>query len=450
MDKKMYVVKKKILWAFAVSLLFLGNVKAQETLSLTLDQAIEIALSENPTIKVAGQEIELRKTANKEAYAGLFPEVSLNASYSRTIKKTTMAMTVEEQTQTIQVGADNSYDAGITAALPIFAPALYKTISLTKTDVDLAVEQARASKLDMINQVTKAYYQLLLAEDSHEVLKQSYANAEENYRIVNEKFRQGSVSEYDNITAEVQMRSLKPSVISAANAVTLAKLQLKVLMGMEPEIEVAAVGNLKDHEMVMFRRQLNSGPLSLENNSDLKQLNLNEKMLSQTLKLQRTNFLPTLSLSFKYSYMSLNNDFKIAHYRWNPSSTLGLSLSIPLFKASNFTTTKQTKIQMSQLAETKINTERQLNMQVTSYLNNMEASTEQVISNREAIIQAMKARDIAEKRYETGKGTLLELNSSETALTQAQLVYSQSIYDYLTAKADLDNVLGREDIDTAD
>lgn len=450
MDKKMYVVKKKILWAFAVSLLFLGNVKAQDTLSLTLDQAIEIALSENPTIKVAGQEIELRKTANKEAYAGLFPEVSLEGSYSRAIKKQTMAMTIEGQTQTIQVGTDNSYNGGITAVLPIYAPALYKTISLTKTDVDLAVEQARASKLDMINQVTKAYYQLLLAQDSHEVLEQSYANAEENYRIVNEKFRQGSVSEYDNITAEVQMRSWKPSVISAANAVTLAKLQLKVLMGMEPEIEIAAVGNLKDHEMVMFRRQLNSGPLSLESNSDMKQLNLNEKMLSQTLKLQRTNFLPTLALSFNYSYMSLNNDFKMAHYRWYPSSTLGLSLSIPLFKASNFTTTKQTKIQMSQLAETKINTERQLNMQVTSYLNNMEASTEQVISNREAITQAMKARDIAEKRYETGKGTLLELNSSETALTQAQLVYSQSIYDYLTAKADLDNVLGREDIDTAD
>ena len=74
----------------------------------------------------------------------------------------------------------------------------------------------------------------------------------------------------------------------------------------------------------------------------------------------------------------------------------------------------------------------------------MVASTEQVISNREAVVQAEKGRLIAEKRYEIGKGTILELNSSEVALTQAQLTYNQSIYDYLTAKADLDKVLGRD------
>ena len=74
----------------------------------------------------------------------------------------------------------------------------------------------------------------------------------------------------------------------------------------------------------------------------------------------------------------------------------------------------------------------------------MAASTEQVISNREAVVQAEKGRLIAEKRYEIGKGTILELNSSEVALTQAQLTYNQSIYDYLTAKADLDKVLGRD------
>ena len=83
-------------------------------------------------------------------------------------------------------------------------------------------------------------------------------------------------------------------------------------------------------------------------------------------------------------------------------------------------------------------------MQVKSYLDNMAASTEQVISNREAVVQAEKGRLIAEKRYEIGKGTILELNSSEVALTQAQLTYNQSIYDYLTAKADLDKVLGRD------
>ena len=448
MNKMKCFLSKKMLLAVVV-LLSVGYVQAQEAkdiVLLTLDKALEIALSENPTMKVAGQEIQLKKEAKKEAYGGLFPEVSLTGSYSRTLKKQTMVMDFGGESQTIQVGSDNSYNGGLNVSLPVFAPTLYKSINLTKTDVELAVEKARSSKLDLVNQVTKAYYQLLLAQDSYKVLLQSYAHAEANYEVVKAKYEQGTVSEYDKIRADVQVRSLKPSVVSAGNGVNLARLQLQVLMGMDTEVEIAADGNLKDYEMVMFRRQMESNQLNLNNNSDLKQLDLNAVLLKKTLAVQRTNFMPTLAASFNYSYTSLNNDFKMSHYKWFPYSTVGLSLSIPLFKASNFTKVKQTKIQMQQLAENRTNVYRQLTMQATSYLDNMAASTEQVVSNKEGIVQAEKGRLIAQKRYEVGKGTILELNDSEVALTQAQLTYNQSIYDYLVAKADLDQVLGREEV----
>lgn len=440
LGKKMFLT---VAAAFAI-----GCVQAQEvkdTLKLTLDKALEIALSENPTIKIAGQEIKLKKEARKEAYAGLFPEVALTGSYSRTLKKQTMVMDFDGKPQTIQVGSDNSYQGGLNINLPIFAPALYKSINLTKTDVELAVEKSRSSKLDLINQVTKGYYQLLLAQDSYEVLQQSYAQAEATYLVTKAKYEQGAVSEYDKIRADVQVRSLKPSVVSARNGVNLAKLQLQVLMGMNPDVPIAIEGNLKDYEMMMFQRQLGSNQINLNNNSDLKQLDLNADLLKRSLAVQRTNFMPTLSASFNYSYTSLNNDFKMAHYQWFPYSTVGLNLSIPLFKASNFTKVKQTKIQMRQLEETRVNTHRQLTMQATSYLDNMAASTEQVVSNKEGIVQAEKGRLIAQKRYDVGKGTILEVNDSEVALTQARLTYNQSIYDYLVAKADLDQVLGRDE-----
>jgi outer membrane protein TolC len=81
-------------------------------------------------------------------------------------------------------------------------------------------------------------------------------------------------------------------------------------------------------------------------------------------------------------------------------------------------------------------------MQVQAYKDNMQASTEQLSSNKESVAQAEKGRMIAEKRYEVGRGTILELNSSEVALTQAQLAYNQAIYDYLVARSDLNYVLG--------
>ena len=429
--------------ALALLAMMATGAKAQDTLRISLKEAIQIALSENPTVKVADQEIQLKKEANREVIWGLLPEVSLVGSFNHTIEKQSFAM----MGQVMRVGTMNNASGGVTASLPVFVPALYQSMKLTKTDVQLALEKARSSRLDMVNQVTKAFYQLLLAQDSYEVLKKSYKQSEDNYNIVVAKFEQGKVSEYDKISADVQMRSLKPTVVSAGNGVNLAMLQLKVLMGMESSIPVAVVGNLKDYEMAMFTRQAQPQPENIVGgNTTLRQLDLNYDMLQRNLKMKYTNFMPTLALSFQYMYTSMSENWRIFHYKWNPYATVGLSLSIPLFKGGNFSQVKQAKLQLKQMDLTRINTERQLKMQAQSYLNNMSASTEQVVSNKEAVLQAEKGRTIAEKRYEVGRGTILELNSSEVALTQAQLTYNQSIYDYLVAKADLDLVMGVEDM----
>ncbi|MBO5015666.1 MAG: TolC family protein [Bacteroides sp.] len=419
------------------------NAQAQDTLRISLKEAIQIALSENPTIKVADQEIQLKKEANREVIWGLLPEVSLVGSFNHTIEKQSFAI----MGQVMRVGTMNNASGGVTASLPVFAPALYQSMKLTKADVQLAMEKARSSRLDMVNQVTKAFYQLLLAQDSYEVLQKSYKQSEDNFNVVNAKFQQGSVSEYDKISADVQMRSLKPSVVSAGNGVNLAMLQLKVLLGMESDIPLIVDGNLKDYEMAMFTRQAQPQPADIVGgNTTLRQLDMNYDMLQRNLKLKYTNFMPNLALSFQFMYTSMSENWKVFDYTWTPYSTIGLSLSIPLFKGGNFSQVKQAKLQLKQLDMTRINTERQLKMQAQSYLDNMAASTEQVVSNKEAVLQAEKGRTIAEKRYEVGRGTILELNSSEVALTQAQLTYNQSIYDYLVAKADLDLVMGVEDV----
>ena len=413
---------------------------AQEKLALTLEQAIEIALSDNPTIQVAEQTIELKKISNKETALGLLPEASLSGAYTRTIKKQVMVM----QGQKFEIGIPNQYQGGLTVSLPIFAPTLYKSMKLTKTDVALAVEQARASKQDLINQVTKAFYQTLLAQDSYAVLQKAFAQSEENYRIVNAKYEQGKVSEFDKISAEVQMRNMQPSVISARNGVELSKLQLLVLMNIDPETEIELEGSLNDYEQEVFAGVLAADTNSLKNNTTLNQLDMNVKMLQQTLSLNKQSFAPTIALQFNYMYTCMTDNFKFKDYEWNPYSNVSLSVSVPLFKYKNFSTVKKTNIQISQLMQNRDYTARQLAMQQQSYLNGMAASAELVTSNKVAIVQAQKARDIAEKLYEVGRGTVLELNSAEVALTQAKLTYTQAIYDYLSAKADLDKLQGKE------
>ena len=439
--------KKMLLTAMA--LCAFGFAKAQteqttqNTLTLTLDKALEIALDENPTIKVAAEEIALKKVASKEAWQSLLPEASLNGSLDHTIKAAEMKL----NDMSFKMGQDgtNTANAGLSINLPLFAPAVYRAMSMTKTDIELAVEKSRASELDLINQVTKAYYQLMLAQDSYEVLQGSYKLAEDNFNVVNAKYQQGAVSEFDKISAEVQMRSIKPNVISAANAVTLAKLQLKVLMGITADVDIKTDDNLTNYESMLFANQLKEEDMSLENNTTMKQFELNMKLLEKNVKSLKTNFMPTLSMSLSYQYQSLYNlNINFFDYTWSNSSSLMFNLSIPLYRASNFTKVKSARIQMRQLDWNRIDTERKLNMQVVSYRNNMTASSEQVVSNKENVMQAEKAVQIAGKRYEVGKGTVLELNSSQVSLTQAQLTYNQSIYDYLVAKADLDQVLGKQ------
>lgn len=432
---------------WVLCLLWLGQgvcVSAQPSeFHLTLSEAIKIALEDNPAIHVADQEIALKKVSYKEAWQSLLPTVDLTGSVSYTVKAATMSLNGNN----FKMGRDatSTWNGILSVNLPVYAPAVYRTMKLGRMDIELAGEKSRESRLDMINQVTKAYFQLLLSQDSYDVLKGSYAYSEKNYEMVNAKYQAGSVSEYDKISAEVQMRNLRPSLVAAENAVRLAEVQLKVLLGIsDAELGLVVDDSLKayEHCVKLVEMPENKGLLQ---NSVMRQYDLNEKILAQTLKVQKTNFFPTLTMNYQFQDQSLfNDDFRFWHYEWAPSSTIALTLSVPLYRASDFTKLQSIRIQMQQLGENRINTERQLNMQVQSCLDNMTASVEQMGSNKESVAQAEKGRMIAEKRYNVGKGTMLELNNSEIVLTQALLAYNQAIYDFLVAQADLKYLYGEE------
>lgn len=419
------------------------SVAQEPTIDLNLEKAIEIALAENPTIRVADKEIELKKVADTEAWQSLLPTLSAALGLQHSIKVAAIKTAMGE----FKMGMDGSTTAqgGLSLSLPVFAPAVYQNMKLTKEDILLAQEKARGSRLDLINQIKKAYYSVLLSKDSKDVIEKSYKVSEENFNVVNNKYIAGSVSEYDKITAEVQMRNMKSSVVSAETGLTLATLQLKVLMGIDTNIVININDSLKAYENSLTLSNTEVTAEELSNNSTLRQLDQNRALLERTRKILRTNFMPTVGLQLAYQYTSYSNDnWNLFKYKYSPSSTLEVGISIPVFQASNWTKLKSNKIQLSQLTDTRENTERQLSMAAESYRQNMIKTISKLESDREAVKQANKAVSISSKRYEVGRGTILELNQSETALVQTELSYSQSIYDFLQNKADLDYTLGRE------
>ena len=423
------------------------TVNAQEstTMHITLDKAIEIALSENPTIKIADKEIELKEVSKSEAWQNLLPTVTLDGAIQYNIQVASMKMEAMGRTQEIKMGKDNSntWNAALQVAIPLYAPAVYQTMKLTNSDLELAVEKSRNSKIDMINQVTKAFYQLMLAQDSYNVLQENYKLAETNFDIVNKMFEQGLVSEYDKISAEVQKNNAWPSVVSGQNAVELARLQLKVLMGITADVTLVVNDNLANYETEMAN--VADKEIDLSNNSSLRQIDMQTHMIGRQRKILKSAFIPTVALVGSYQLQSISNtNWNIANYNWSNAASVALSVSIPIYKAKNFTSLKSNKIQLFQLAETRNNTESMLKMQAQSFIDNMTTSSEQLSSNKEAVRLAEKGLEISQKRYDIGNGTILELTNSQVQLTNTRLSYNNTIYDYLVAKSELNKVLGKE------
>lgn len=418
-----------------------NSVQDKALLNLTLAQAVEIALAENPTIRVADKDVELKKVADQEAWMNLLPSVSANLALQHSIK----VAEIRTSMGTFKMGMDGTTTAqgGVTVNLPVFAPAVYQNMKLTKEDIQLAQEKASASRQDLVNQVTKAYYGALLAQDSYEVMKKSYNVAKQNYDLVEQKFNVGKVSEYDKISAEVQMRTMNSTVTSTEAGMKLAMLRLKVLMGVTADIEMKISDSLKAYEeKVLLPQEI--GTNEVANNTNIKQIDYSEGLLQRARKLLYTNFMPTVGAQLTGQYQSMSNDnWNLFKYSYSPSITFALSVNIPIFTASNFTKLKSNKLQLTQLQDTRANTYNQLSMAAKSYRENMVSSVAKLESDRTAVEQANKAVSISAKRYEVGRGTILELNQSETALTQSELTYCQTIYDYLSNQADLDYTLGR-------
>ena len=448
---------------------------------ITLDYALKIALSENASVRVADMEIERTGYARKGTYASLFPQIDLTGSFQRTIKKQVMYMDMDmssfmgggdeagegdgtsdgagSETGSgegapslggggIEVGRWNSYSAGVTAAMPIINAQLWKSIKLSAKDVELAVEKARSSRLDMVTQVKQAYYAVLLAKEALNVYKDVYDNAVRNFEQTRLRYNAQKASELDFTRAKSTVASAIPNVYNAESSVILALWQLKAVMGVDLDQNIDVAGTIGDYASEMTYDQTLGDDISLEYNTTMRQLAIQAEQLAMNIKIQKFAYIPTLSANFAFLETAMTNDFKFSNYRWTPYSYVGLSLNIPVFSGGKrLNAVRQAKVQANQLGIQMDDTERQLKIGIRQYLNTMETQIKSFSAAEEAVNTAAKAYGIAEKSYNVGRSTITELNDAQLALTQARLGVSQTVYEFVVAKSNLEKIMGYDFID---
>lgn len=463
--KKMMMTLCALALALGVSAQTTEGATEMTTMRLTLQEAIDLALSENPTIKVADLEVERYDYVRKEMLGNLYPSLSASGTY-------TYAVVKSEISKGLSFGADNTIAAAAEVGLPLVVPAVWRSIKMTKVQMENAVELARASRIDMVNAVKKAYYNILLAEQSLAVLRSSEATVSKTVEDTRVQYEHGLASEYNLLTAEVQLSNLQPSIIQTANSIDVAKRLLKMYLSLPENIDIALVGTLDD-----FRDAILNGGEQLSTdvseNSTLKQLDIQAELLRQNLKLTQTSRMPTLAAFGQFAYSG--NDMQRPDFSammgggatggttgstgnagtaeavkksfyWQHPISIGVSLSVPIFSGfKNTNKVRQVRNQIRQLELQRDYVAKSTDVQVRSSINNLLTAREKMFANEKTVAQAQKAYDISNTRYKAGAGTILELNTAELSLTQAKLNYSQAIYDYISAKADYDQIVGKEE-----
>ena len=426
---------------------------------VTLDDAIRIALSENASVKVADLEIERTGYARKGTYAALFPKIDGSGSYQRTIKKQVMYMDFklpgaapggEDSSDGgsgagngIEMGRWNTWSAGVSASMPLVNAQLWKSLKISDQDVELAVEKARASRIETVTQVKKAYYTVLLAKEAFNVYKSVYENALENLELTQKKFNAQRASELDLTRSKTTLANAIPNVFDSENAVELGLWQLKAVMGVDLETAIDVAGTLNDYAPLLDEALPDD--FDLTDNSTLRQLAIQASQLSDMVRMQQYANLPSLAVAFSYSINAMANDYKFSEYRWSPYSYVGLSLSIPIFNGGKrYNDIRQARAQAAELDIQRANTERQLQIAVRSYLGTMGTATKSYASASSAVETAEKAYGIARQAYDVGRSTLTDLNDAQLALTQSRLGVCQAIFNFLSAKSDLEGTLGAD------
>ena len=463
---------------------------------LTLEDALKVALSENTSVKVADMEIERQQYARKGSYAALLPQVSASGMYSYALKKQKVYFGSDKQddeggssggggmagmmaslmnpimyyieqlyagtgvpfvpyvdpdagkesggsSEPMEMGRTHSVTFGLSAQMPVVNFQLWESLRLSGDQVELAVEQARESRLGTVASVKQAFYGILFAKEAYKVYNSVYENAVENFRLTEMRYNAAKASELDLTRAKANVAAAIPNLYNAENSVELALWQLKAVMGVDLDRNIDIAGTLEEYAGQMFSDIAEGERASLDGNSQLRQLAQQAEMLSRQIRMQQYAYLPTLALTFSYSYLTQSDIFNLSQWKWFPSSTVGLSLSIPIFSGGQrYHAIKQTRVQADELDLQRENAERQLRIGIRQSLGTMDTAMRTYDASKEALTSAEKAYDIAVKSYQLGKSTLTDLNNVELTLTQSRLAVSQAIYNFVIAKAGLEQTLG--------
>jgi outer membrane protein TolC len=423
---------------------------------VNLQGAIDLALQNNEQILMSRNDVKSARARIREAWADALPEVNFTGAYTRNFRRpviflpgsffpdsTGVPSATDEQVP-VTFAAKNTYSFYFTLDQPIFqAGKISAGIRAARLYDQYSDRGFEATRTDLALAVKKAFYAVLLNQQLLEINRQSLEQSSEHLVNTRKLFLQGQVAELDTLRAWVDYANLQPPVIWAENNLKMSINQLKELMGLELRDSIGIDGKLEFGPTNGIKLD-DYVEQALEKRPELKQLELQAGIYKENVTVTRSDLLPKLSFRGVYQYDAQSERYDFGAGLQNSISG-AIMLQVPIFNGfRNYAKIQQAKLDYNNSRLQVEMFEDQLKIEVESILSNMEEAAKRVYAQEQAITQAERALYMAERQYNEGVGTRLELGDARLALNQTKTNYIRAVYDHKVALAELDKAIGRE------
>jgi len=415
---------------------------AEPPMDLTVDQAIQLALANNPAHQASQQEVRQYRYRLMQAF-GFLPEATLSGAKILDQKLMTIEIPSfvpggEPTKASLRFQLDYSFSFQITQ--PVFTGGkIFWNYKNAEIDLRLAKEKERNSGAETILNVRKSFYNIQILQELLKAHQEALSLAEGNYANVKNSYDLGMASQYDLLRAELAMRAAKPDVLRVDNLLQTSRLGLNLMLGLSDGQEVRLQGELGYKAVQPELAALLQG--SLQNRSELKQLRMEKQKVDNLLKITWAQYVPNFSLIASYSYQS--DLFKLRKDNWQDYYSISLGMSWPIFTGLKRSAQVGEMHVLRRIMDLNV---RQLNdatrLEVESQYRTVLQEYENIRMGEKNVESAREGARIAELSYKEGMITILELNSSYNELTRAKVNYLQALYNYNIAIAELEKLTG--------
>ncbi|MDO6470846.1 TolC family protein [Maribacter sp. 1_MG-2023] len=422
----------------------------EQTYSFTLEEAIQFALENNYSAINANRDIIDAQKQKWETIAGGLPQINGSVGYSNQLKQPITLLPAElvggaaGEFIPVVFSQPQSATATVTLTQQIFDGSYIVGVQATKAFLSYSANNKEKTELDVRKQVVEAYGNVLLAEESIEILEKNKSTLEKNIFETTKLFENGLGEEESVDQLQITLSSIDNLLQNALRLKDITLQMLNVSMGLDLNAPTQLQENLEDLTMSKMDLGILGFDFNINDNVDYKLAeNLNEQRYFEW-KLARSRALPTLNAYVNYgsSAYSESFDFFSGDQQWFDSSIMGFDLNIPIFSSlKRSASTQRAKIALEKSETQLTEAEQQIRLQLENAKNNYTLAIDNYETAKQNLTLSERIENKNQIKYKEGLATSFELRQAQTQLYTTQQEYLQSMVEVINNKTELEIIL---------